>query len=47
MIKFFINKSINLEKDIAWIPNAGHWLHAENPTMFIDIVSECLEKWTK
>ncbi|MGL4585106.1 MAG: alpha/beta fold hydrolase, partial [Flavobacterium sp.] len=27
---------------IKTIPNAGHWLHAENPQMFFDIVKEFL-----
>ena len=26
------------------IPNVGHWLHAENPKMFFDIVSSFLQK---
>ncbi|REH00249.1 alpha/beta fold hydrolase [Flavobacterium aquicola] len=28
----------------ATIPNAGHWLHAENPKMFYDLVSVFLKK---
>jgi esterase len=29
---------------IVTIPGAGHWLHAENPKMFYDFVSEFLKK---
>jgi pimeloyl-ACP methyl ester carboxylesterase len=28
---------------IATIPNAGHWLHAENPQMFFELVDDFLE----
>jgi pimeloyl-ACP methyl ester carboxylesterase len=28
---------------IKTIPNAGHWLHAENPQMFFEIVTEFVE----
>jgi pimeloyl-ACP methyl ester carboxylesterase len=28
---------------IKTIPNAGHWLHAENPQMFFEIVKEFVE----
>lgn len=30
--------------EIATIPNAGHWLHAENPKMFFDLVDDFLSK---
>jgi pimeloyl-ACP methyl ester carboxylesterase len=29
---------------IVTIPGVGHWLHAENPKMFYDFVSEFLKK---
>ncbi len=29
---------------VKTIPNAGHWVHAENPKMFYDFVIEFLEK---
>lgn len=29
--------------EITTIPNAGHWLHAENPSMFYELVSEFLK----
>ncbi len=30
--------------DIETIPNAGHWLHAENPVLFYEMVSSFLAK---
>lgn len=35
-------KSIFPKAIIETIPNVGHWLHAENPQMFYDIVKEFL-----
>lgn len=29
---------------IETIPNAGHWLHAENPSLFFDLISRFLEE---
>jgi esterase len=26
------------------VPNAGHWLHAENPTFFFEVVTSWLQK---
>ncbi|MNG40178.1 Esterase YbfF [compost metagenome] len=28
---------------VATIPNVGHWLHAENPTMFYELASAFLK----
>ena len=30
--------------ELATVPNAGHWLHAENPSLFFQLVSEFLAK---
>lgn len=32
------------EAELATIPNAGHWLHAENPTLFFFLVNTFLNK---
>jgi len=28
--------------DLVTIPNAGHWVHAENPTQFVDALEDFL-----
>lgn len=35
-------ESLFPKSDIDVIPNAGHWVHAEQPTLFIDKISEFL-----
>lgn len=30
--------------ELATIPDAGHWLHAENPTLFYELVTQFLSK---
>ena len=29
---------------ITWLPDAGHWLHADNPTKFLEIIAKFLQK---
>ena len=37
-------KSSFPKAELATIPNTGHWLHAENPTMFYDLVTTFLNE---
>ncbi len=29
---------------VTWLANAGHWLHADNPTGFLEIIAKFLQK---
>jgi len=40
----YLIKSHFSNSKIVTIPNAGHWMHAENPNEFYRIVAEFLKK---
>jgi len=36
--------NIDLEKDVHFLENAGHWVHASQPHQFINLVSEFIDR---
>ena len=37
-------KKIDFERDVHWMKDCGHWIHAERLTEFISVVSSFLEE---